>query len=156
MKTIKDALKNRNEIILEKKRGGLNSLRADNCNQLLVFMGEDKTLPEEYALERQIPGAGKVAKKNRLNLRIKYWLGRTKSIEPGEIYRMMQKSKGSKNPQALFNYLLKQKLICKKSNTNQKNVNVAVKRKHTSSVLIEVQPTLFEQLQKKSERKESM
>ena len=98
------------EILTEpqpKKRGGINSLRADNCGQLLVFMGDDKTLPEERELERQTPGAGKEAKRLRLNKRIKYWLGRTRKIPAGEIYALMKQAKEGKNPQALFNWLIK-------------------------------------------------
>lgn len=91
----------------KKKRGGINSLRADNCGKLLEFMGEDKTLPEERELERQTPGAGKAAKKERLNKRIKYWLGRTRKLPASEIYRLMRMAREGKNPQALFNYLLK-------------------------------------------------
>jgi len=91
----------------KKKRGGINSLRADNCGQLLVFMGEDKTLPEEKKLEQETPGAGKEAKRQRLNKRIKYWLGRTRKIPADGIYRLMRQAREGKNPQALFNYLLK-------------------------------------------------
>jgi len=91
----------------KKTRGGINSLRADNCGQLLVFMGEDKTLPEERELERQTPGAGKEAKRQRLNKRIKYWLGRTRKIPAGEIYALMKQAKEGARPQALFNWLIK-------------------------------------------------
>jgi len=94
----------------QKTKGGINSLRADNCAQLLVFMGEDKTLLEEKALERATPGAGKEAKRVRINKRIKYWLGRTRKVPADEIYNMMRKAKDGKQPQALFNWLLKKKL----------------------------------------------
>lgn len=90
-----------------KKRGGINSLRADNCGQLLVFMGDDKTLPEERELERQTPGAGKEAKRLRLNKRIKYWLGRTRNIPANKIGDLMKQAKNGKRPRALFNHLLK-------------------------------------------------
>lgn len=112
METIGELLGKNKGIILgtekkKKTRGGINSLRADNCGQLLVFMGEDKTLPEEIELERKTPGAGKEAKRQRLNKRIKYWLGRTRKIPANQIYDLMKQAKDGKNPRALFNWLIK-------------------------------------------------
>ncbi len=89
------------------KRGGINSPRSQAASQILVFMGEDKTLDEEKKLESRTSGAGKAAKKKRLNQRIKYWLGRTKKLDPKEIYGLMSQAREGKNKQALFNYLLK-------------------------------------------------
>jgi hypothetical protein len=66
-----------------KKRGGVNSERADLVEQLCVLMRED-------------PKA-----------RMKYWLGRTRKLPPAEIYRLMRAAKDGKNPAALFNHLLK-------------------------------------------------
>lgn len=93
----------------EKKRGGINSERADLVYQLLVFMGEDKTLDEERAIEAKAPGEGRKAKAKRINTRMKYWLGRTRKVQPGDLYAMMKAAKEGKNPQALFNHLLKTK-----------------------------------------------
>jgi len=90
-----------------KKKGGSTSERSEIVFQLLVFMGEDKTLDEEYVLERNTAGEGKKAKAKRISMRMKYWLGRTKKLSTNEIYALMQKAKNGANKQALFNYLLK-------------------------------------------------
>ena len=94
-------------ISTDKKRGGINSQRSDTVYQILEFMGEDKTLDEERAIEAKAQGEGRKAKAKRINTRMKYWLGRTRKIQPPEIYNMMRQAKDGKNPQALFNYLLK-------------------------------------------------
>ena len=44
-------------------------------------------------------------KKKRSRL-MKYWLGRTKHLEPPQIHAMISQAKKGRNPQALFNYLL--------------------------------------------------
>lgn len=62
---------------------GPNSPRAEQIEKLVKFMGET-------------------------NARFKYWTGRTRKLSPEEIYLMMKKAGEGKNPQALFNYLLKQ------------------------------------------------
>lgn len=91
----------------KKKRGGINSERADMVGQLIHFMGEDVPTDEEKKLQRATPGAGKAAKDKRLNMRMKYWLGRTRKLEPGQIYALMRKAKEGRNSAALFNWLLK-------------------------------------------------
>jgi hypothetical protein len=107
MKSIADIMAEKLKVEEKPKRGGINSPRSEVAGQLLVFMGEDKTLDEEKKLEAMTPGAGKAAKKKRLNQRIKYWLGRTKKLEPKAIYGLMSQAKEGKNRAALFNYLLK-------------------------------------------------
>ena len=69
----------------KKTKGGINSQRSYAVEQLMIFMREDP--------------------KN--NTRFKYWLGRTRKITPARIFENMSRSKGSKNPQALFNWFLK-------------------------------------------------
>lgn len=61
-----------------------NSDRAEVVEQLCKFMDNDTK-------------------------RFKYWLGRTKHLSPAEIYGKMKEAKGGKNPQALFNFILKKK-----------------------------------------------
>ena len=87
MKKIGDQLgKNFERPAPEKKRGGVNSQRADTIEQLMAFMGED---PKD-------------------SKRFRYWLGRTRKIESGEIHRLMATAKAEgKKPRALFEYLLK-------------------------------------------------
>lgn len=98
------------------KRGGVNSTRSNAVAQLLVFMGEDKTTDEERKLEQRQEGAGKEAKKKRLQRRMKYYLGRTKKIHPKEIYQLMSQAKEGKNKHALFNFLLK-KMVQSRNDT---------------------------------------
>lgn len=50
----------------------------------------------------------------RIKKRFKYWLGRTRHLNPYDIFAMLSQAKGGKNPQALFNYLLKKSKLCKK------------------------------------------
>lgn len=89
-----------------KARGGINSERADNVAKLLSFMGEDRMTPEETDLEKHRPGEGDAAMKKRIGKRMKYWLGRTRKVDPAEIERLMRDAKDGKRPQALFNWLL--------------------------------------------------
>lgn len=91
----------------EKKRGGVTGPKSDMVVQLIVFMGEDKTLEEEKEIERKKEGAGKEAKRHRIAKRMKYWLGRTRKLSHAELYGLMRKAKDGKNQAALFNYLLK-------------------------------------------------
>lgn len=82
----------------DKKRGGINSQRADVISKVVTFMGEH--IPTK--------GESEEALKKRIAKRFKYWLGRTRKISPGEIYRLMSTAKAEgKNPQALFNHLIK-------------------------------------------------
>lgn len=90
-----------------KARGGINSERADVVAKLLSFMGEDRMTPEETDLEKHRPGEGDAAMKKRIGTRMKYWLGRTRKVDPPEIERLMRDAKDGKNARALFNYLLK-------------------------------------------------
>lgn len=63
-----------------------NSERANVIEQVIALMGE---------------------KDNR---RFKYWLGRTRRLSPGDIFGLIKQAGEGKNPPALFNWLLKQKL----------------------------------------------
>jgi hypothetical protein len=98
-----------------KKRGGINSPRANAVFQLIVFMGEDKTLDEERFMEKTEENKGKEAKRKRVNKRMKYWLGRTKLFQPTEIFQMMSQAKEGKPKEKLFNYILKTNIIKKKN-----------------------------------------
>jgi hypothetical protein len=106
MKTLREHLGKYSKPI-EKTQGGITSQRADIVAKLIFFMGEDQTLKEEKELEGRKPGAGKEAKRKRISMRMKYWLGRTRNLFPGDIYKLMRQAKEGKNPPALFNYLLK-------------------------------------------------
>lgn len=64
---------------------GPNSERADVVEQLCAFMGEDTK-------------------------RMKYWLGRTRKLDPQRIYQLMGEAKQGDRPRALFNFLLKKEL----------------------------------------------
>lgn len=70
---------------VKKALKGPNSARAEQVAELMVFMGEDL----------------------RDSVRFKYWLGRTKRLSVDEIYHLRRKAHEGKNPQALFNHLLK-------------------------------------------------
>jgi hypothetical protein len=59
-----------------------NSPRAEQVQAILDLMGEDTA-------------------------RFKYWLGRTKHLSPDAIYRMLRQARDGDNPQALFNWLLR-------------------------------------------------
>lgn len=89
------------------RSGEPNSPRAEQVARILVLMGEDATLPEERALELRQAGSGRAAKKQRLSRRFKYWLGRTRRLHPGDIYRLLRCAGEGSNPPALFNYLLR-------------------------------------------------
>lgn len=86
MKKIEDIL-GKTQIKKEKTTGGVNSRRSAIVEQLCVFMGDDPK-----------------------SKRMGYWLGRTKKIDPDRIYQLMRQAKEGKNPQALFNWLLKKEL----------------------------------------------
>jgi len=96
------------------KKKAPNSERAEQVEKLLYFMGDAATTEEERTLERNNPGKGKEAKRKRVQKRIRYWFGRTRKLQPGDIYRLMEQAKTGKNSPALFNHLLK---IHGKSNT---------------------------------------
>src|SRR4030042_3745468 len=81
----------------QKKWSGPNSIRAERIEQLLSFMGENRKLEAEKEKEYA----------ERLGRRFKYWLGRTKHLSPGGIFMFMKQAKDGRNPQSLFNYLLK-------------------------------------------------
>lgn len=105
MDSIHTLLKQKEE--LRSVTAGPNSSRAAIICDLVDFMEKvevDKIIMRAHA-------AGKVeaikkirAKRARL---MKYWLGRTKHLEPADIYDMISKAKKGRNPQALFNHLLK-------------------------------------------------
>ena len=69
-----------------KDRKGPNSQRAYAIECLMIFMGEK---PENNTK------------------RFKYWLGRTRKLEPEMIFTLMSLSKGGNPRVRLFNYLLK-------------------------------------------------
>ena len=84
-----------NKIEIKNKRGGVNSRRSYMVEQLMIFMKEDP--------------------KN--SLRFRYWLGRTRKLEVEKVFKLISNSKQvNKNPQALFNKLLKQENEKAKSN----------------------------------------
>lgn len=113
-----------------------NSPRAEQIERLLSLMGENRKLDKE----------GEKEYAERLGRRFKYWLGRTRSLSPDEIFATMRQAKEGKNPGALFNHILKtKKKICQKSNTNQKSASTAVKPKRTCSGSTTEQSTLFAQ-----------
>lgn len=86
-----------------------NSYKVHVCVLIMQLMGEDKTLPEEYEMEMK-HGTGKQAKKKRVSTRIKYWLGRTRGIDPQYIEKEMLKLAQQKNePRKYFNWLLRHK-----------------------------------------------
>jgi hypothetical protein len=77
--------KKETELEVSKSSGGANSARAEAVEALCDFMGDDPTTS-----------------------RFGYWLGRTRQIQPDKLHVMMKRCrKDAKNPQALFNYLLK-------------------------------------------------
>jgi len=96
MKTIQELLQAREEKPKSKK-GGINSKRSYVVGNLIEFMREN--LQGRYETPEQL--------KARLNTRMKYWLGRTRNQTPEDIERMMSQAKTGKNPQKLFNWLLK-------------------------------------------------
>ena len=83
MQPIKRLIKESEELFSKKK--GANHERAEMIEQLVVFMGESVSDSSRF----------------------KYWLGRTRKLKPQEIYALMRKAREGKNPQALFNWLLK-------------------------------------------------
>ena len=88
----------------EKTRGGITSQRSYHITKLIEFMGEDKPTDEELALGEE---KGKQKQKERIQWRMKYWLGRTKGITPEKILDLMKQAESGRNPQALLNWLIK-------------------------------------------------
>lgn len=100
----------------EKKRGGINSRRADLVCDLMTLMSEH-TLQNllKNALKRELEGYETIKDdpekrkdwaKMVYNRRFKYWLGRTARISPDRIYIFIKESSRKKNPPAYFNWLL--------------------------------------------------
>ena len=87
----------------KKKERAPGSAKAEQIENLMVFMGEPPKPP-------QAKNASKTAYGNRF----KYWLGRTRHLEPDQIYRMIERAKKfTKNPKALFNKMLGESKIAK-------------------------------------------
>lgn len=97
---------------IRKPTTAANSERAEVIGHVMMFMGEDKKNVSE--------GEGGLAFIARKNKRFKYWLGRTRRLSPGQIFGLMKRAGEGKNPQALFNWLLKQELSTSKVDTTAK------------------------------------
>lgn len=100
----------------EKKRGGINSRRADLVCELMTLMCEHTlTNLQKNALKRELEGWEQIKDdpdkrrdwaKMVYNRRFKYWLGRTARLSPDRIYIFLKESRQKKNPPAYFNWLL--------------------------------------------------
>lgn len=86
--------------------GSPNSRRAAAACALVDFM--EKVEVNTLLVEKIRAGNERAIdsiKKKRSRL-VKYWLGRTRHLDPEAVYVMISNAKLGKNPQALFNYLL--------------------------------------------------
>lgn len=90
-----------------KKTGGINSDRAYAVLHLMELMGEHLPTKEEWKMSRQ---EGENARHARYNKRFKYWLGRTRKLTTGQIWRLMASAKEGRNKGALFEHLMKKEL----------------------------------------------
>ncbi|MFH1188471.1 MAG: hypothetical protein V1652_01340 [bacterium] len=79
------------------KKGGITSMRSAIVAELVSFMGEDEPLTQDEKEE---------VTRMRTSKRIKYWLGRTRHIEPSRIIELMRQTKEARNPRALMNWLI--------------------------------------------------
>lgn len=99
-----------------RKRGGVNSRRADVISQVMNLMQEHtmscllrnalKIERGGYETIKHDPAKVRDWAKMVYNRRFKYWLGRTGKMHPDRVYVLMQDAINSKNPPALFNWLL--------------------------------------------------
>ncbi len=80
------------EEYLEKKRKiSIENERQEAIHAVMAFMGEP------YKKET-----------SKSKVRYKYWNGRLKKYSPKDMHSLIKKAQSGKNPQALFNWLLKQ------------------------------------------------
>lgn len=104
---IKNRLEEMKKFRAEVKTKAPNSARAEQVGHLISFMKETSMSAEETELSNRDEAAGLLAYKTRINRRFKYWLGRTRHLTPAQLFRIMKQAKAGKNPQGLFEYLLK-------------------------------------------------
>lgn len=71
---------------IDQSAKGVNSARGEACERICEFMGQE---PKDSFM---------------------YWMGVTKrkGMTPAHIHDMIKEAKTGKNPQGLFNYLMKQ------------------------------------------------
>lgn len=120
--SIADRIKQFQEEMLnrQKQKGGINSALADAVSQVMDFM-QEYTIPnllrnatdEEKAGYAEIKGDKAKVKdwaSMVYNRRFKIWIFRLKHYKnrPNAILDLMKKAREGKNPQALFNWLLKE------------------------------------------------
>lgn len=99
-----------------KKRGGINSRRAELVLEIMNLMHEhtrdallknaNKRELAEYEQVKDNPDDLRAWSRKVYNRRFKYWLGRTRRLHPENIDILVKQAKGGKNPAALFNHLL--------------------------------------------------
>lgn len=82
MKALSELLQNKD---IQKTDKGVNSARGEACENICEFLGQE---PKDSFM---------------------YWMGVTKrkGMTPSDIHDMIKEAKTGKNPQGLFNYLMK-------------------------------------------------
>jgi len=131
---ISDRIKQFQEEMLrrQKDRRGVNSALADAVSQVMGFMGE-YTIPSLlfHATDEERAGYEEIRHDKAkvkdwaimvYNRRFKVWIFRLKIYKdrPNHILDLIKKAKEGRDPQRLFNWLLKQEFIHRKTGQQKK------------------------------------